>query len=261
MDYQAVNKQLWNDKVAHHLQSEFYGMDAFIAGENTLKSIELELLGDVKGKRILHLQCHFGQDTLSLARMGAKVTGADFSENAIETAKRLTTQLQLEATFVCCDLYDLPQHLKGTFDIVYTSYGTIGWLPDLDKWASVINHFLSPKGKFVFVEFHPIVWMFDNDFETVTYTYHKSEPIVEETTGTYADKNAPISNQAISWNHGLAEVQTALLKTGMNLESFKEYNYSPYSCFDHLIEMEPGKFQIKQFGDKIPMVYSLVFNK
>lgn len=134
-------------------------------------------------------------------------------------------------------------------------------MPDLDKWASVINHFLSPKGKFVFVEFHPIVWMFDNDFETVTYTYHKSEPIVEETTGTYADKNAPISNQAISWNHGLAEVQTALLKTGMNLESFKEYNYSPYSCFDHLIEMEPGKFQIKQFGDKIPMVYSLVFNK
>lgn len=261
MDYLSVNKQLWNVKVDHHIESDFYGMEDFLAGGTSLKSIELNLLGDVTGKRILHLQCHFGQDTLSLARMGAIVTGADFSDKAIEKANLLKNQLNLEAQFVCCDIFDLPQHLEGQFDIVYTSYGTIGWLPDLNKWAKVIEHFLAPKGQFIFVEFHPIVWMFDDDFEKVTYTYHKSEPIVEQTVGTYADKNAPISNQSISWNHGLAEVQTALLNTGLQLKSFKEYDYSPYSCFNHLEEFEAGKFRIQYIGNLIPMVYSLVFKK
>jgi 2-polyprenyl-3-methyl-5-hydroxy-6-metoxy-1,4-benzoquinol methylase len=115
------------------------------------KSIELELLGNVKGLSILHLQCHFGQDSLSLARMGAHVTGIDLSDKAIKTAQELNAELHLNAEFICSDIYDLPQHLNKQFDIVFTSYGTIGWLPDLNKWAQIIHHFLKPEGKFIFV--------------------------------------------------------------------------------------------------------------
>ena len=142
MDYLDINRESWNAWAEVNFESAFYDVPAFLAGRNSLTQIELDLLGDVKGKRILHLQCHFGMDTLSLARMGAHATGADLSDKAIEKARHLAAEMRLDAQFVCCDLYSLPDHLKGAFDIVFTSYGTIGWLPDLDKWAEVISHFL-----------------------------------------------------------------------------------------------------------------------
>lgn len=257
MDYLQLNKQLWNERTVVHLDSEFYEMEAFRAGKNALKEIELNLLGNISGKSVLHLQCHFGQDTLSMARMGARVTGVDFSEKAIETAAVLSKDLNLPAEFICCDVYSLPQLLDRKFDIVFTSYGTIGWLPDIDKWAAVVAHFLGEGGRFVFAEFHPVVWMFDNDFRQVTYKYSKSEPIVEDHTGTYADPNAPIQHRSVSWNHGLAEVIGALLKQGLQIKQFQEFDYSPYNCFPDTEEVAPGKFQTKNFGDKIPMVYAL----
>jgi SAM-dependent methyltransferase len=257
-DYKDINRQSWNDRVDSHLKSDFYDVEGFLEGKTSLKQIELPLLGDVSGKSILHLQCHFGQDTLSLERMGAKCTGIDLSDKAIKSATELNDKLGLNARFIACDVYDTPNHVEEKFDIVFTSYGTIGWLPDINRWAEVIAHFLKPGGQLVFVEFHPVVWMFDDDFTKVKYPYHNAEPIVEQESGTYADRDADISPKYVSWNHGLDEVMSALLAQGLTISSFKEYDYSPYDCFAHTIEFEPGKFQIEHLGDKIPMVYSLV---
>jgi len=256
-DYIQINKHSWNNRVDAHIHSEFYDMKGFKAGNTSLKSIELELLGDVKGLSVLHLQCHFGQDSLSLARMGAHVTGVDLSDKAIKTAQELSTELQLNAEFICCDIYDLPKHLNKQFDIVFTSYGTIGWLPDLNKWAQIIHHFLKPKGKFIFVEFHPVIWMYDDNFEGVAYNYFNAGPIIETESSTYADKNANIKSEYIGWNHDLGEVLGALLAQNLQIQSFHEFDYSPYSCFNNTIEFEPGKFRIEKFGNKIPMVYAL----
>lgn len=257
-NYLQINKQAWNNKVSIHISSDFYEQENFINGKITLPKTDLDALGDVSGKRILHLQCHFGQDSLSLARLGAKVTGIDFSEDAIAKAKSLNNKLGLDAEFICCDVYDTLQQISEKFDIVYTSYGTIGWLPDLDKWASVIANALKPNGKFVFFEFHPVVWMYDNDFNEVFYNYFKSEPILEEETGTYADRYVNIEYKTITWNHSLSEVFQSLIKQNIKIENFEEFDYSHYNCFSHTEEFEPGKFRIKKFGNKIPMMYSIV---
>ena len=256
-NYLDINRASWNNTVDAHLRSAFYDMEAFLAGKSSLNDIELQLLGDVSGKRILHLQCHFGQDSISLARMGAYVTGVDLSDKAIEKASALAAELQVSASFVCCDLYSLAEYISTPFDIIFTSYGTIGWLPDLDKWAAIIRKFLKKDGKFVFAEFHPVVWMFDNDFQQVAYSYFKAEPIVESEEGTYADRSASIQQQTITWNHGIAEVLTALLRAGLDITTFEEYNYSPYNCFLHTEEFEPGKFCIRHLQNNIPMVYAL----
>lgn len=256
-DYLNINRENWNRRVDMHLQSEFYGVQAFKQGKSSLNGIELKLLGNVKGLSILHLQCHFGQDSLSLARMGADVCGVDLSDKAIEAAKNLAAETGLKAEFISCNLYDLPLHLNKQFDIVFTSYGTIGWLPDLQLWASVVARFLKPGGRFVFAEFHPVVWMFDNDFERVAYRYFQSEAIVETENGTYADRSAETTHQSVTWNHGLGEVIGSLLTQGLKICSFEEYDYSPYNCFNGTVEFAPGRFRIEKLGDKIPMVYAL----
>lgn len=260
-NYLAINKASWNNRLKAHLESDFYGVEHFLQGKSSLNSIELDLLGDLKGKRVLHLQCHFGQDTLSLGRLGAEVTGVDFSDKAIVAARDLALRTGINAHFICADIYDLPNHLNAEFDLVFSSYGTIGWLPDLDKWATVVSKFLKPGGKFVFAEFHPVVWMFDNDFETVYYPYFKGDPILESETGSYADKTADLTLHSMTWNHGLAEVFTALGNQKIGVELFREYDYSPYNCFNGMEAFEPGKFRIRKFGNKIPMVYALVGRK
>ena len=255
--YITENRKLWNARVPVHVDSEFYGMKDFMEGKSSLKPIELELLGDIKGKSILHLQCHFGQDTISLARMGASVTGVDLSDAAIEKAREINHQAGTDAEFICCDLYSLPQYLDKKFDLVFTSYGTIGWLPDMDQWAHIVSYFLKPGGGFVFVEFHPVVWMFDSHFKEVTYSYFNVAPIIEESTGTYTDRNAPIQQVEYGWNHSLDEVLSALLHHDLILTHFKEYNYSPYNCFQHLVKENEDQYYIEHAGKKIPMVYSL----
>lgn len=260
-DYLAINKASWNKRLEAHLASDFYDVDAFIKGKSSLNDIELNLLGDLNGKSVLHLQCHFGQDTISMSRMGAQTTGVDLSDQSIAKAKEFATTTHVSAQFVCSDVYDLPNHLNEQFDIVYTSYGTISWLPDLKKWANVIQHFLKPGGKFVFVEFHPVVWMFDDDLEKVAYHYFNKEAIVEEEEGTYADRDAAIKNNYVCWNHGLGEVTESLINAGLSLQQLNEYNYAPYNFVRHMKEVEPGKFQVKHFSDKAPLVYSIVAHK
>lgn len=252
-----INRAAWNNKTAIHLNSEFYAMDNFRNGKNSLNEIELALLGDINRKSILHLQCHFGQDTISLSRLGAKVTGIDLSDEAIKNAKKLATELESDAEFICCNIYDLPQYLNQKFDIVFTSYGTICWLPDLHLWGNIIAQFLKPKGKFIFAEFHPVVWMFDDNFESIAYNYFNDGPIKEIETGTYAAKNAAISQEYIVWNHPLEAVFKGLIENQLEITSFQEFDYSPYNCFNNTIEFEKDKYRIEKLGNKIPMVYAI----
>ena len=261
IDYIEKNKASWNDKTDYHFNSAFYDVDSFLKGKNSLNDIELRLLGDVSGRSVLHLQCHFGMDSISLARMGASVTGVDLSDKAINKANELVKLTGTDATFVCSDIYELPNHLDKQFDIVFTSYGTIGWLPDMDKWAMIISSYLKPGGRFVFADFHPVVWMFDDDFEKVTYKYEKSEPIIEKINGTYADRSAPIVSETVSWNHSISEVLNSLIGQGLEINGLYEYDYSPYNCFNGMEEFETGKFRIKHLGNKIPMVYAIVAGK
>lgn len=257
-NYIEINRESWNKRTDAHLESEFYDLEGFKKGNTSLNDIELDLLGDIKGKSILHLQCHFGQDSISLSRLGAKVTGVDLSDKAIDSAKQLAKETNTDTTFICSDVYDLPNHLDQKFDIVFTSYGTIGWLPDLDKWGKVISRFLKPNGKFVFVEFHPVVWMFDDNFENIAYRYFNSDAIVETESGTYADKTADITQDYVMWNHGFSEVFNSLITNGLEINSLEEYDYSPYNCFSKTVEIAPKKFRIEHHGDRIPMVYSVL---
>jgi ubiquinone/menaquinone biosynthesis C-methylase UbiE len=256
-NYLDINRQSWNNRLETHMASTFYNVDQFIKGESSLNEIELELLGDIRGKSILHLQCHFGQDSISLARLGASVTGVDLSDKAIEAAQQLAEKCQADATFICCDLYSLPQYLDQKFDMVFSSYGTIGWLPDLDKWAQIISRFLKPRGSFIFAEFHPVVWMFDDQFTHIAYRYFNGEPIIETEQGTYADMQAPISQQYVCWNHSLSEVINSLLQQGLQITAFHEYDYSPYPCFQSVKAIAPKKYRIAHLEDKIPMVFAL----
>ncbi len=261
IDYISINKNSWNKKTPHHLVSDFYDVPAFVEGKNSLKDIELTLLGDIKGKSILHLQCHFGQDSISLSRLGAHVTGVDLSDESIKAAKELAKNCNASCEFICCNIYELEQYIDKKFDIVFTSYGTIGWLPDLQKWANIIANCLQPNGQFIFVEFHPVVWMFDEQFEKISYPYLNSGPIAETYTGTYADKSADLTQEYVMWNHGIGEVLSSLINANLKITSFEEFDYSPYNCFNKTNEFEKGKYRISTLENRIPMVYALSASK
>ncbi len=256
-DYIQINRELWNKRTESHIKSEFYDVASFLNGKSSLNKSELDLLGDVSGKSLLHLQCHFGLDSLSLARLGAEVTGVDLSPQAIIEAEKLAKQTKIYANFVCSDLYSLPQHLDEKYDIVFTSYGTIGWLPDMTAWANIIAKYLKPGGKFAMVDFHPVVWMFDDEFNYIQYSYFNKEVIIEQSEGSYADHNADIKNISYSWNHDLSEILNALINAGLKLEVFNEYNFSHYNCFKQTEQTEDGNYIIKHHGDKLPMMYGI----
>jgi 2-polyprenyl-3-methyl-5-hydroxy-6-metoxy-1,4-benzoquinol methylase len=256
-----ANKELWNQRTVVHKDSSFYDVPAFINGKSSLNKIELDGLGDVAGKKILHLQCHFGMDTLSLARMGAKVTGVDLSDTAIAEARKLNEELGLDVEFICCNVYDLKDHLKEQFDIVFTSYGVIGWLPDLNKWANIISHYTKPGGFFYMAEFHPVVWMLDENFEKVKYYYHNQELIEIDSEGSYTDGSADVKGKEYSWNHSISEVLNSLINHELQLSFFNEYSYSPYPCFNNIIQGADGNWRVKGLEDKIPVVYSLKANR
>ena len=250
-----INKKTWNDRVAIHAQSDFYKLDAFKKGGSSLNRFELEALGDVSGKSLLHLQCHFGQDTLSFSRLGARCTGIDFSEKAIAFAQNLNKELALDASFICCNVLETSKHLEDTFDIVFTSYGVIGWLPDLKPWGKMIAERLKKGGVFYMVEFHPLVWMFDylSEKPILKYGYMQDEVIYEEYEGTYANSNSKMISKEYGWNHGLSEVVNALIEAGLEIEYLNEYDESPYNVLPDLIETKSGMYFTK---DKL---YPLIF--
>jgi 2-polyprenyl-3-methyl-5-hydroxy-6-metoxy-1,4-benzoquinol methylase len=256
-----TNREGWNLKAEIHKTAPFYDLEGWKKGKTSLQDIEVREVGAVKGKKLLHLQCHFGQDTLSWARLGANVTGCDFSENAIETARQLAKEQNLPAKFVCCNVNDLPQHLKGKFDIVFTSYGTIGWLPDLEHWSNTVSHFLKRGGFFYIADFHPVLWMFDDEMKDLKYPYHKTEAIISEQLGSYADRYAEISYKEYGWNHSLSEVFNALIAKGLRIDFLNEYPYSPYDCFSNTVKGTDGNYRIKGVENIIPMVYSIKATK
>jgi len=189
------------------------------------------------------------------------VTGIDISDASIREAERLRDEMGLQARFVRCNVLDTPEFVSDTFDVVFTSYGTIGWLPDLEPWAAVIARKLKPGGLFFMAEFHPVVWMFDDDFTRIQYPYLKGEAIVTENGATYTDRTIQIPETEYTWNHGIGEVLNALLDAGLTLRSFREYDYSPYPCFAHSVAVAPGKWQIRALEGRIPMVYTLKATK
>ena len=255
--YFDANKSLWNKRVAVHQKSKLYDVEGFKKGKTSLQHVELEELGDVNGKTMLHLQCHFGLDSLSWARLGAKVTGIDFSEEAINLANSLNDEFNLNTKFICSNIYDIEKHLDEKFDIVFTSYGTIGWLPDLQEWGRLISHYLKPGGIFYIVDFHTVLWMFDDDFKNFKYSYFNQGEIEEEVEGTYADLNAPLIQKQYGWNHPLSEVINSLIENGLQLEFFHEFPFSVYDVFSNSVKGKDGWWRIKGMEDTIPMMFSV----
>ncbi len=229
-EYRKSNLELWNNWAQLHVVSETYDVASFKAGKNNLKSIELEELGDVRGKTLLHLQCHFGKDTMSWARLGATVTGVDFSDKAIEIARQLSAELNIPATFILSDIYALPAALSGQFDIVFTSYGAICWLDDLDEWARIAASYLKPGGIFYIAEFHPFLMVFedteDKQHLKIAYPYSAAEPLRFETHGSYAAPDAGYTGVEYGWNHTMADIINALIRSGLQIEFLHEHHVS-----------------------------------
>lgn len=258
--YFKANRSHWDAMTAVNFQSDFYDVPGFLKGRSSLRPIELEALGElVKGKRLLHLHCHFGQDTLSWARMGAQVTGIDLSPAAIDKARELAEETGLSAEFICCNVYDLAEYLEGDYDIVFASYGVIGWVPDVARWVRVGAQFLKPGGTMYLAEFHPYIWMFDGQFKEIQYAYFNRGVISEPSAHSYADPETALGAELMQhgWNHPLSDVTQAFLAAGLRITNLEEFDYSPWPCFPGLREDQPGEWVFEHFGRKIPYVYAI----
>jgi SAM-dependent methyltransferase len=262
-----ANRRHWDELVPIHAASGFYDVAGFKAGASTLKPVELAELGDVRGQTLLHLMCHFGLDTLSWAREGAIVTGIDFSERAVETARALAAECRIDARFVQSDIYGLPEHLGGEYDIVFASYGVTFWLPDMTRWARVIARFLRPGGTFYLVEFHPIAGIFENGAGItelrVRYPYFPTGgPLRFDDAGTYADRSVTLRNPVTySWPHPTSEVVSALIDAGLRIESFHEFPFSTERWFPFMEEVAPHTFRLTEHDGSVPFLYSVKATK
>jgi SAM-dependent methyltransferase len=266
-EYMKANKELWDKLAKIHHKSEFYDVEAFLKGNQTLDPIELEELPDIAGKKLLHLQCHFGMDTMSLVRLGADATGVDFSPDAIDLAKELSKTAKVDAEFVCSNIYDLRENLEGEFDIVFTSGGVIMWLPDLEEWAKIIAHFLKPGGFFYIREFHPFGYVFDDEKDVtelrVRYPYFQDkEPLSFEDEGTYADEDADTGKmRSYEWNHPISRIINVLINAGLTIEFFHEFPMTTYKAIPFMVEKEPGRWYLPENEDKVPFMFSIKAKK
>ncbi len=235
IDYSAVNKKWWNTAAPIHASSKLYDLTSFKKGKSSLQSIETKEIGNVKGKTLLHLLCHFGMDTLSLARKGAIVTGVDLSNNSIRLAKKLSKEVNIPAKFICSDVYDLPDILNQKYDIVFTSYGVLCWLSNVNKWAKIIHHFLKEGGMFYIVELHPFTNILSSDFK-IFYKYFSKNPSIDDSPGTYADWNADIKGSTYIWDHTISDVINALIQQGLKIEFVHEFPFTIYDQFPGFME-------------------------
>ncbi len=265
-DYLKSNQELWNEWTKLHEESPQYNVAGFKAGASTLRPIERAELTEVAGKTLLHLQCHFGLDTLSWARQGALVTGTDLSNQSIALARALSAELNLPAQFVCCDLFDLPNHLSGQFEIVFTSYGVLNWMRDLKRWATIIAHFLQPGGLFYMVEFHPFSRIFDSDspeLKVANQYFFADEPFHFEMHGSYAaeaNTSAPVFH-GYNWNHSLSEIFNALIEAGLTIEFFNEFPFTLRERISGMVRGEDGLWRLPQHHGMVPLIFSLQARK
>lgn len=247
-DWRALNQANWDERVGVHLGPRGYDLDALRRGGERLNAIEEAELGAVAGLRVLHLQCHFGRDSLILAERGAEVTGIDFSRAAIEAAQGLAAELGSSARFIRSDLYAAPDALPepASFDLVYITWGTICWLPDIAGWARVIAHFLRPGGALYFADAHPVAYVLDDDAAVAGLPgwylpYFGGEPFVHEDARDYIDPVARLANtRQVNWLHTLADVLGALLAAGLRLEWLHEHPRVTWKMFACLVEDEDG---------------------
>lgn len=257
-----ANRRRWDELVPVHASSRFYDVDGFLAGACSLLPIERTELGDVQGKSLVHLQCHFGLDSLSWARRGARVTGVDFSPAAIAKARELAARAELSARFIESEVTLAPQVLRGeVFDIVFTSWGVLGWLPDLDAWARAAFALLRPGGTFYIAEIHPVILLFAEHGDGLrrAYPYFRtSEPLVEELDGTYADRSASITNRrAYSWIYELGQVVNALINAGMRIDFLHEHDVTCCAIVPTLVEGSDRTFRLPEGELSLPLSFSI----
>ena len=265
-NYLQANQKRWDQLTIEHKNSEFYDLAGFKAGKDRLRSIELDELGDVAGKTLLHLQCHFGMDTLAWARRGAIVTGVDFSQKAITLAQELSQELAIPAHFYQSDIYELPNVLAGQFDIVFTSYGVLHGLPDLANWGKIIVHYLKPGGIFYIVEDHPFFRVFrakpEGEFKAERSYFYKEEPQRIETRGSYATEDKGTATVAYVWDHSMGEIINSLVNAGLQIEFLHEFPYAARAKFPFMQQGKDGWWRLppEQHGT-IPFLFSLQARK
>jgi SAM-dependent methyltransferase len=264
------NQRTWDAWTRIHLGSEFYDVASFRDGSNPIRVRDYERsdIGSVEGKSLLHIQCHFGLDTLSWARLGAQVAGADFSPAAIEAAQALSTEVGLPARFVRSDVYDLPAALDEQFDIVYTSRGVLGWLPDIRRWAQVVAHFVKPGGIFYISEVHPVAMVFEDEGVgpgelRPRYPYWEhAEPLSFKVQGSYADRSAPTEGLTEhGWNHSLGEIVTALIDAGLRIDFVRELDFCEWEM-PFLVEGADGLWRLPaEMSGRLPLFFALRASK
>ncbi len=259
-EWREANRSNWDERVPIHVSGEFYDVAGFKAGQERLRPFELSEVGKVRGKDLVHLQCHFGIDTLSWARRGARVVGLDFSAPAIEEARGLAGELGLDAEFVQSDVYDASESLGGRdFDVVYTGLGALNWLPDIHRWAAVVATLTRPGGFLYLTEFHPFSWVFGDEDLTVAYDYFRGEePEVWDEPGTYADLEAEtVFNRTYEWNHTLGEVVSAVIEAGLVLEFLHEHDYTLFPRWPFLEKSGFDTYRLPGGTPTLPLMYSL----
>lgn len=265
-DYRAVNRANWDDRVPVHVASQFYAVDQLAADPSALSPVvcfDAPRLGDIKDARAVHLQCHIGTDTISLARLGARVTGLDFSGAAITEARRLAARAGVEAEFVQAEVYDAVDALgAGRFDLVYTGVGALCWLPDIRRWAGVVAALLAPGGRLFVRDGHPMLSAIDEQHDNrlvVDYPYFETrEPLVFEIPTTYTDGEAHLDHAlAHSWNHGLGETVTALLDEGLTLTQLVEHDTAPWDALPGQTTRDGDEWRLAERPERLPLTFTL----
>jgi SAM-dependent methyltransferase len=265
-DWTDVNMRMWDERVPIHVGSEFYDVAGFKAGEPAVQPFEVDELGALGGMRLVHLQCHFGLDTLDLVRMHPtlEAVGLDFSAPAVEAAKKLAAELDLgeRASFVQGDVRDAATVLGAeAFDVVYTGKGALCWLSDLQQWASVCSKLLRPGGWLYVCEFHPVGYCLDEDQPGIKYDYFDTKAWTDEVGGTYADLEAPtVHNLSYSWPHPTPQLIDAVLGAGLELRFYHEWDYTIFELNKWLVKESDGRYNWPSTG-RLPLMYSLKAQK
>lgn len=254
-----ANRRNWDERVPIHVRSAFYDTAGFRAGRDSLAPHEPLEVGDVDGLDLVHLQCHLGHDTISWARRGAHVTGVDFSQPAVDAARELAADVGVDARFERIDVYEAPDVLSATYDVVYTSHGVLTWLPDVGRWAETVAALLRPGGFLYLSEFHPITWGLGDDDLTFQHDYfHGPGPVRWEEPGTYADEDAVTEHDVTyEWNHGLGAVVTALVSQGLRLEFLHEHPFTLFERWPGLERHDDGTYHLPEGRPNLPLIYSL----